>query len=96
MCIMHPPAECKLTMSKLKKTFMNKRTMKKQGFKAKMKAYLQAKAAYCACMNETTNKKKLVAQMMKIPMFHYQHILQKQAMFLDMKRMRNGDQYYLM
>jgi hypothetical protein len=96
MCTIYPPTECRVFNVQIKEDFFQKESNKKQGFKVEKRAYLQAKAAYCASMNETTNQENLKPWMMKIPMFHYQHILQKQVIFLNVKCVRNGDQYYLM
>ena len=49
----HSSAECKrLKSGKNKKEYKNRKAIKKQDFKDKKQAYIQAKAAYQACMNE--------------------------------------------
>jgi hypothetical protein len=52
----HSPKECKrLTPGKVKKNHKDKRIVKRQNFKEKKQAFIQAKAAYEACMNGSTN-----------------------------------------
>jgi hypothetical protein len=48
----HKPSECKrLKPSRGKKSSKEKKVIKRQNFKEKKQAYIQAKAAYQACMN---------------------------------------------
>ncbi len=47
----HTPAECKrLKPTRGKKDYKNKKTIKRQNFKDKKQAFIQAKAAYEACL----------------------------------------------
>jgi hypothetical protein len=48
----HSPAECKRLKSGRKKEYKDRKAFKKQDFKDKKQAYIQAKAAYQACMNK--------------------------------------------
>jgi hypothetical protein len=96
----HPPKDCKrLPVEKGKKNQKNKKSIKRSQFKEKKQAYIQAKAAYEACMkasaadddvtsnsdNEEDSNKSVSSY------FH-----QKTSMFLDMKGVRSGDQCHLM
>ena len=55
----HTPMECKRQPSRMKKKGMFKKTKKRENFKAKKAAYLQAKAAYHACMFDTTDEEEV-------------------------------------
>jgi hypothetical protein len=93
----HSPMECKRQPSRMKKKGMFKKAKKRENFKAKKVAYLQAKAAYHACMLIPQMKKKLaVMMMMRTPTNHSLITHQKEAMPPDMKGVGSGDHYYLM
>jgi hypothetical protein len=52
----HPPKECKrLPVGKGRKNQKDKKAIKRSQFKEKKQAYIQAKAAYEACMNASTD-----------------------------------------
>jgi hypothetical protein len=52
----HPPKECKrLPVGKGRKNQKDKNAIKRSQFKEKKQAYIQAKAAYEACMNAATD-----------------------------------------
>jgi hypothetical protein len=49
----HSPSECKRQPSRMRKKSIFKKTKKKENFRAKKSANLQAKAAYQACLFDT-------------------------------------------
>jgi hypothetical protein len=51
--------ECKRQPSRMKKKGMFKKAKKRENFKAKKSAYLQVKAAYHACMFDTTDEEEV-------------------------------------
>jgi hypothetical protein len=55
----HTPMECKRQPSRMKKKGMFKKAKKRENFKAKKSAYLQVKAAYHACMFDTTDEEEV-------------------------------------
>jgi hypothetical protein len=55
----HSPKECKrLPVGKGKKNQSDKKAIKRSQFKERKKAYMQAKAAYEACMNTSTDSEE--------------------------------------
>ena len=95
----HSPKECKrLTPGKVKKNHKDKRIVKRQNFKEKKQAFIQAKAAYEACMTglQMMMMKQATLIMMRTLTSQFYVIHHKTAMFLDMEGVRSGDQYHLM
>jgi hypothetical protein len=55
----HTPAECKrLKPTRGKKDYKNKKAIKRQNFKDRKQAFIQAKAAYEACLGADSNDER--------------------------------------